>query len=95
MIVQFVVASLTMTPVSFVAGSWSRPARAGSRSFNSPGVAGPAMPMRAQRCRPSSSIRSPYHEGTKSSVSSSAWRIRARLTCMSKYSGSTKRAPWR
>jgi hypothetical protein len=51
--------------------------------------------MRAARWSPSASIRSPYHEGTKSSVSSGACAIRARLTHGSNHETSTKRAPRR
>ena len=51
--------------------------------------------MRAARCSPSAFMRSPYHGGTKPSVSSRACSMRARLTHGSNHAMSTKRAPWR
>ena len=62
--VQFVVRSLTTFAASLRNGSWSRPARAGSRSFSSPGATGPVRPIRAARASPSASSRSPYQGGT-------------------------------
>ena len=74
-------------------GSWSRPARSGSRSSSSPVVVGPASEMRAARSSPIASIRYENHDGTNSSVSSAANAIRARLTYGSKYWTSTNFAP--
>ena len=62
--VQFVVRSLTTCADSRRNGSWSRPARAGSRSLSRPGADGPVSPMRAARSSPSASTRSPYQGGT-------------------------------
>ena len=67
-------------------GSWSRPARSGSRSSSSPVVVGPESEIRAARSSPSASIRSPYHDGHERRASPrAAYSIRARLTYGSKY----------
>ena len=62
--VQFVVRALTTWADSRRKGSWSRPARAGSRSLSTPGIDGPVSPTRAARSSLSASTRSPYHGGT-------------------------------
>ena len=94
--VQLVVRSLTTRPVSLTIGSWSRPARAGSRSLEQPGERRPGQPdARAQRWRPSSSTRSPYHERDEVERVFRGVLDRARLTWRSKYETSTNCAPWR
>ena len=78
-IVQLSSRRLTTSPLSRIAGSRSRPVRTGSRSSSRPGATGPESVIAAPRSRPMASMRSPYHGGTYSSVSSAACAIRARL----------------
>ena len=84
---------LTTSPVSRIAGRRSRPERTGSRSSIRPGATGPESVIAAPRSRPIARIRSPYHGGTYSIVSSGACAIRARLIQGSNHARSTNFAP--
>ena len=65
-----------MTPllILYVMIGWNHPT----------GIFSPVKPIRAARSSPRALMRSPYQAGTKSSVSGSAYWIRARLTWTSK-----------
>jgi hypothetical protein len=95
MIDQLVVRSLTILPDSLTDGRRSLPERTGSRSESRPGADGPDRPILAARWSPSASTRAPYQSGTKSSVSSRACAIRARLIQGSNQATSTNLAPCR
>jgi len=84
---------LITSKFSFVAGSASRPARAGSMPSRRPGGICGVIEMRTPWPSPSASRRLPYQDGTKSIVSSGARSSRIRLTYGSKYQGSTNFAP--
>ena len=96
-IVQLVVRSLTTSPVSRTKGSWSRPARRGIEVVEQARRApGPTSPI--ARAAQAPELEDPLavprrHEVERVLVG--VRRIRARLTCMSKYATSTNFAPWR
>ena len=79
------------SPSARAAGPCRRATRRGRRAGSARSA------RRARRARPSppacASMRSPYHCGTYSSVSGSAFSTRARFRCGSKYQTSTNCAP--
>jgi hypothetical protein len=85
--------SLMTLNVSFTLGSMSLPSSDLSRPSITFGAVTPRSEMRAPFCSACSSTRSPYHWGTKSSVSGLALSMRTRFRYGSKYATSTNLAP--